>query len=149
MKKLCLAVMAALSLSACAPMLSGLATMAGAPPAPVVVADKTKLDEKAGLAVETMYTALTTAGALAYRTKLVAPSVDAAVQRDDFCALVYAKLYEPTDRGGTLASLECQLRRARDLTRQAYDAANADAYDKAAREAVAIGRTMLALTKGN
>ena len=128
MKKTIFAALAALSLTACAPMLTGLATLAGAPSSPAAVV---------------------TAGALAYRTGAVKPSVDAAVQRDDFCKLVYAKVYEPTDRGGSLAALECQLRRARDMTRDAYDAGNATSYDRAAREAVALGREMLALVKGN
>ena len=149
MKKTIFAALASLSLTACAPMLTGLAPLAGAPSSPAAVADKTVLDEKAGIAVETMYAAVVTAGALAYRTGAVKPSVDAAVQRDDFCKLVYAKVYEPTDRGGSLAALECQLRRARDMTRDAYDAGNATSYDRAAREAVALGREMLALVKGN
>lgn len=149
MKKTILAVLACFALTACAPLLTGLATMAGAPAAPVVVADKTVLDEKAGIAVETMYASLARAGALAFRTGLVKPSSDPAVQRDDFCARVLAKTYEPTDRGSTVMAVECRLRQARDMTRRAYDAGNATAYDTAAREAIALGREFLALTRGD
>lgn len=145
MKRL-IALFAALSLAACSPILTGLATMAGAPSA---VADKTVLDEKAGLAVETMYAAVARAGALAFRTGLVKPSDNPAVQSDGFCALVRARAFEPTDRGSEVMALECKLRAARDLTRQAYDAGNATSYDQAAREAVALGRELLALIKGN
>lgn len=148
MRSLLIAI-AALALSACAPVLSGLATMAGAPSSPAAIADKTTLDEKAGIAVETMYTAVVKAGSLAFRTGIVQPSSNPAVQQDNFCALVKAKVFEPTDTGSELAALECRLRAARDLTRDAYDAGNAATYDRAAREAVALGREMLAMLKGS
>jgi hypothetical protein len=148
MKKLIVA-LCALALTACTPVLAGLATMAGAPASPAAIADKTVLDEKAGIAVETMYAAVARAGALAFRAGLIKPSVDPEVQRDDVCALVAAKSYEPTDRGGELVALECKLRAARDLTRRAYDTGNAATYDVAARDAIALGREMLAHMKGN
>lgn len=149
MKRTILTVLACIALTACAPLLSGLASMAGAPAAPVAVADKTVLDEKAGIAVETMYAAVARAGALAFRTGIVKPSSDPAVQRDDFCARVLAKTYEPTDRGSMVMALECRLRQARDMTRRAYDAGNATSYDSAAREAITLGRELLALIRGD
>jgi hypothetical protein len=75
MKKLIVA-LCALALTACTPVLAGLATMAGAPASPAAIADKTVLDEKAGIAVETMYAAVARAGALAFRAGLIKPSVD-------------------------------------------------------------------------
>ena len=94
------------------------------------------LDEKAGIAVETMYTALAKAGALAFRVGIVKPSADPAIQREDFCTLVESGQFLPTDKGGQVSALECRLREARDATRLAYAAGNATDYDTAAREAV-------------
>lgn len=143
-----LLVAAALTLTACGPMLSMLTT-AGIPTTPAAVADKTVLDEKVGIAVETMYAATARAGALAFRSGLIDPSIDPAVQRDDFCPKVLAGLYEPTDRGSSVMSAECKMRAARDATRRAYDAGNAQSYDVAGREAVALSREILALIRGN
>jgi hypothetical protein len=144
MKKLLIAAVA-FALSACGTV----GTLpAGLPTSPAAVADKTVLDEKAGIAVETMYTAVTRAGALAFRSGLVKPSTNAAVQRDDFCPRVLARLFEPTDRGSAVMAVECKLRVARDATRRAYDAGNASGYDVAAREAIALGRELLALIRG-
>jgi hypothetical protein len=114
---------------------------------PGQVANQTQLDEKAGIAVETMYTALTRAGALAFRTGLVTPSTNPAVQQNNFCDLVYAGTFQPTDRGSQVSALECKLRKARDATRAAYNAANATSYDTAAREAISLGNQLLALLK--
>lgn len=152
MKKLFLAPLLALSLGGCMDMLgaaAGALMSGGSAPTPQAVADRTVLDEKAGIAVETLYSALARAGALAFRTGVIEPSANPAVQSDGFCALVRAGEFEPTDRGSHLMALECRLRRARDLTRQAYDAGNAASYDQAAREAVALGREMLALIRGD
>ena len=121
----------------------------GGIPAPVAGANQTKLDEKAGIAVETMYTATVKAGALAFRSGLIQPSTNPTVRRDDFCALVVSKQFAPTDTGSRINALECQLRAARDLTRSAYDAGNGDSYDTAAREAIRIARELLALFGSN
>lgn len=145
MHKGLIALMLAAALSAC-----GLTPpLGGIPATPGEVADQTVLDEKAGIAVETMYSAVARAGALAFRSRLVQPSTNPAVQSDSFCAQVIAGTFEPTDRGSAIMALECKLRRARDLTRQAYDAGNATSYDRAARDAVAIGRELLALIRGD
>lgn len=148
MKKLAF-VFAVLSLSACAPVLTGLATLAGAPASPSAVANKVVLDEKAGIAVETMYTAVVKAGALSFRAGLIAPSANPLVRQAGFCTLVVQGTFQPTDLGSRVNALECKLRRARDLTRSSYDALNADGYDKAARDAVSIGKEILALLGGN
>lgn len=148
MKRLML-IFAALSLSACAPLLSGLLSMGGVPASPAAVADKTVLDEKAGIAVETMYAATARAGALAFRTGVVTPSTNPAVQLDSFCPLVLANAFEPTDQGSAVMALECKLRSARDRTRDAYKALNATSYDQAAREAISIARELLALIRGS
>lgn len=145
MKKLLLIPLVML-LNACA-LLPAL--MGGVPAAPKVIAEQTVLDEKFGIAVETMYTATARAGALAFRAGIVEPSSDPAVQRDDFCPKVLAKLYEPTDRGSSVMAVECKFRAARDATRRAYDAGNASSYDTAGREAVALSREFLALIRGN
>jgi hypothetical protein len=145
-RRLMLPLFAALALSGCAGMLPALIGAAGSP---AKVADKTVLDEKTGLAVETLYSAAARAGALAFRAHVVEPSSNPAVQSDSFCALVNAKAFEPTDSGSAVMAIECKLRSARDAARRAYDAGNATTYDQATREAVALGREMLALIRGN
>lgn len=135
-------------LAACGGPLSTAAHVAGVPP-PVELSNKTKLDEKAGIAVETMYTAIVKAGALAFRTGLVPVSTNPVVRHPDFCPRVLTRTFMPTDRGSELAALECKLRKARDLTRDAYDASNGDSYDTAAREAVRLGKEILALIGSN
>lgn len=129
--------------------LCGCAALGGLPASPGTVADGTTLDERAGLAVETMYAATARAGALAFRTGIVTPSRDAAVQRDDFCELVAAGAYEASDRGGEIMAVECRLRAARDATRDAYDAGNATSYAAAATRAVGLAREILALIRGD
>lgn len=118
-------------------------------PTPGQIADRVKLDEKAGIAVETMYTALVTAGALAFRSGVVKPSTNPSVQTPGFCGLVLAGQFTPTDRGSQVSAIECRLRDARDKTRTAYDAANADGYDTAARLATTLGKELLALLRSN
>ena len=146
MKKLLFAMVLTL-VAACSPINTA-ANLGGLPPASEV-ADSVKLDEKAGIAVETMYTAVVKAGALAYRAKVVPISTNPLVHADGFCALVWQGGFQPTDLGSRVNSLECQLRRARDLTRSAYDAGNADSYDRMAREAVRLGKEILALLGSN
>lgn len=146
MKRLIALACLSLSLSGCA-LLPAL--MGGVPTSPAAVANQTVLDEKVGIAVESMYTATARAGALAFRAGLVEPSSNPAVQSDDFCPKVLARLFEPTDRGSSVMAVECKLRAARDATRRAYDAGNAQGYDVAAREAVALSREFLALIRGN
>ena len=146
MKKLFLIPLLALA-AACSPIDTA-ASVGGLPP-PVEVADQSKLDEKVGLAVETLYTATAKAGALAFRAGLVAPSANPLVHQEGFCRLVWQGQFTITDLGSRVNSLECQLRRARDLTRAAYDAANQESYDRSAREAIRIGKELLALIGGN
>ena len=141
MKKIFLTCFVGLGLVACNP--------SGTLPPPGEVANQTVLDEKAGIAVETMYTAVARAGALAFRAGLIQPSTNPAVQAEGFCTTVLSGEFRFTDRGSQVAALECELRHARDLTRAAYDAGNSDSYDTAAREAVRIGRQLLTLIGGN
>lgn len=147
MKRLFLPLLAACTLlSGC----GGLgALVAGLPASPAAVSNTTTLDEKGALAVETLYTAATRAGALAFRTGLVKPSTNPAVQSDGFCPLVLAGSFTSTDRGSAVAALECKLRSARDKARQAYDAANATTYDQATRAAIALANELLALIHGD
>lgn len=116
---------------------------------PPVIANHIVLDEKAGIAVETMYTALVTAGALAFRAGVIAPSTNPDVKRASFCTLVLAGQFVPTDKGSQVSALECKLRDARDKTRIAYDALNGQAYDTYARLATTLGKELLVLLKGN
>lgn len=146
MRKLFFALFAPLVLASCAPMLAALGGVAASPAA---VADKTTVDERGGLAVETLYAAAAQAGALAFRAGVVQPSADAAVQRDEFCQLVAARLYDPTDRGGQLMAVECKLRAARDAARRAYDAGNSSGYALALTEASGYARELLALIRGD
>lgn len=146
MKKLFLIPLLAL-IAACGPL--DTAAGIGGLPNPGQLADKTKLDEKAGIAVEALYTAVVKAGTLGFKSGLVPVSTNPAVQRDDFCVVVVAHKFTPTDIGSRITALECQLRLARDLTRSAYDGGNGDSYDTAAREAVRIGKEILALLGSN
>lgn len=140
---------AAISLSACGPMLSAIGGLASVPESPSAIAENTVLDEKFAIAVESMYTATARAGALAFRTGIVTPSSDPAVQGDDFCPKVLARIYEPTDRGSSVMAAECKLRKARDTTRAAYAAGNAATYNEAGREAVSLSRELIALIRDN
>lgn len=146
MKLKVLTLFAALSLSGCA----SVPALIGAPSSPAAVADTTVLDEKASIAVETLYTAVTRAGALAFRAGIVKPSSNPSVQRDDFCPRIIDGDFDllVSDRGSHVMALECQLRAARDKTRAAYDAGNAVTYELAARQAIGLGRETLALIRG-
>lgn len=119
------------------------------PTSPSDIANTVKLDEKAGIAVETMYTAVVKAGTLAFRAGVVKPSTNPLVKSAGFCGLVLANQFTVTDTGSRLSSLECKLRAARDKTRKAYDTVNALSYDTAAREAVALGNEIISLIQGN
>lgn len=141
MKRLLIACLA-LSLGACAPLLSGLASMAGAPASPAAVANQTTLDEKGAIAAEVLYTTFARAGALAFRTNVIAPSSNPAVQSDGFCPSVLRREFTPTDRGSEVMALECKLRAARDAARAAYDAGNALNYQ------VAFGLALAAYNEG-
>jgi hypothetical protein len=134
--------------AACQPLTTA-AHLGGLPPSPHSVANQTPLDEKAGIAVETLYTAVVKAGTLAFRTGFIQVSTNPAVKRSDFCVVVLAGHFTPTDTGSKVTALECRLRQARDLTRSAYDAGNSDSYDTAAREAIRIGKEILALLRSN
>ena len=138
MKRLILAILPlALGASAC--------TATAGLPGPAAISDRTKLDERIGQGVETIYTAAARAGALAFRAGIVKPSSDPAVQTGDFCPRVMAGTYSPTDRGSKVMTLECRLRAVRDGTRAAYDAANAATYEEGLTRATALGKELLAL----
>ena len=149
MKKLLITALAALSLAGCTLADLAVGALGATAPPPVQIANQTTADERAGLLVETLYTAAARAGALAFRLRTPAPSTNPAVQRDDFCQLVTSRQFEPTDNGSRLAALECRLRAERDRARRAYDAGNSDNYDAAVREVDALARELLALTRGN
>jgi hypothetical protein len=142
MKKLLLIPLLAL-VAACSP-LDTAAGVGGLPP-PGEVANTVKLDEKAGIAVETMYTATVKAGALAFRSGLISPSANPEVHAPGFCAKVAAGTFIVTDTGSRVNALECKLRAARDLTRASYDALNGESYDAAAREAIRSAKELLSL----
>lgn len=152
MKKLLIA-LAALSLSGCA-ALPGLLLGAGAStanvalPPPAAVANNIVMDEKIGTSVEVLYQAATNLGTLAFRNRVITPSTNPAVQRDDFCPRIMAGELEPTDTGMTVSALECRLRFARDATRSAYRAGNAADYHRFAAEAISLGREFNALIRG-
>lgn len=133
--------------AACSP-LDTAASVGGLPP-PGQVANTVVLDEKAGIAVETMYTATVKAGALAFRSGLIQPSANPEVHAPGFCAKVATNSVLLSDTGARVNALECKLRAARDLTRAAYDAGNGDSYDTAAREAIRIAKELLGLLGSN
>lgn len=147
MKKLLLVPLVALSLGGCGPMLGALLNTAAPPPQ--AVANRTVLDEQGALTVEALYTAAARAGALAFRTGIIQPSSNPAVQQDNFCQLVMARVFTPTDRGSSVAALECKLRAARDAVRHAYDAGNAADYATAMVEARAASNQILAFIHGD
>lgn len=144
MRKIFLVLIAG-SLSGCAllPALTGMSSL----PRPQAVADRTSLDEAGALSVETLYAATARVGALAFRSGLITPSTNPAIQLDNFCEVVNAGAFEPTDRGSQVSALECKLRAFRDATRAAYRAGNSADYATAIRNAVAAGRELLALIR--
>lgn len=143
-----LAAVLAASLSACAAIPALLGSAVGSiAPAPVTVANQTTLDEKGAIALETLYTTFARTGALAFRTGIVTPSPNPAVQRDDFCPRVLRHEIEPTDRGMEVMALECRLRAARDAGRAAYDAGNAASYQQAFSLGLAAFNEGMALTR--
>jgi hypothetical protein len=119
MRKLILAVVAlfALPLAACDTLLSTAAPVAGVPSSPVVVADKTVLDEKVGIAVETAYKAWRVAVEL---------GIDAGFVKGAFATKLAA-----IDNRAYTATLAVQA---------AYKAGNSAGYIAAAREANAAIR---------
>lgn len=122
MKRLALIIAAALALPACA-------TLTAAPPsiptAPAVVANRTVLDEKAGIAVETAYKAWRVAIELATDAGMITGAKATRVAEIDTRAY-----------GATLA------------VQAAYRAGNAAGYIAAAREANAAIRLGLDVVKG-
>lgn len=92
-------------------------------PAPNSIANRTVLDEKVGLAVETAYTGAARALALAIR----------AGQIRDVAAV---------------EEIRAKARAAVLATRAAYDAGNASSYDSAARQALALIGQINRLTGG-
>lgn len=123
MKRMILAVCAALALSGCA-ALGNLA--GGLPPSPAAAADQTTLDEQALLAVELAYKAARTAAELA---------VDAGVLKGEAATRV--------------AVLDNQAFLAVTLARSAYKTGNAQSYKDALGEAQKAVAALLALTGRN
>lgn len=119
MKHLLLLACLSLSLSGCGPMLS---MMAGIPPAPAAVADRSVIDEQAALSVE-----------LAYQAAALALSTAA-----DFGALT-------GERATRAAAIDRAAYRAVLATRAAYDAGNATSYGAAAASARTQIAALLAL----
>lgn len=107
-----LIIAAALALSACAPLaaLGGVASL----PVPSKLADRTKLDEQAALAVELAYKTARTLAELAVDAGAVKPGTPLARR---------------------IAVADVQAYAAVVAVRSAYDAGNADAYDAAATQA--------------
>lgn len=127
----------ALCLSGCAPLLGMLTAglPASVPASPAAVADKTTLDEKGALGLETAYSAAARLATVAFKVGIVAPSKDADVKRANFCQLVLAGLAVVTDRGGQVAALDCKAYSALQKVRAAYDAGNATSYAAAFEQA--------------
>lgn len=144
MKRL-LIIAAALCLPSCAALGPLAGMMMGSP---AQVANTTTLDEKAAIAIESAYTAAATAGKVAFKAGLIAPSTDADVQRPAFCKLVLAELATVTDTGGRIAALDCRAYEAVQKTRRAYDAGNSSSYSAAGSEAVTLLRELVNLIKG-
>ena len=142
MRKLLLAASAAIALSGCS-LLGNLAA------GPRPIAQATSADEALALSVETIYTAAARLGAAAFRSGLITPSTNPAVQLDSFCGIVIAGAFTPTDRGSEVAALECKLRSFRDATRAAYRAGNSTDYLTAGRNAIAAARELMALLSPN
>ena len=129
MKRIPLTLLAALALTACAPTVSGVvsagagaADVAGVP-APVTVADKTTLDERAMLAIELAYKAARIA---------VETGVDAGLIRGATAT--------------SFAALDNQAFLALATVRSAYRTGNASSYRTALSEAQAAIAGLLTLT---
>jgi hypothetical protein len=126
----------ALSLAGCTEALSLVGGLAGGMAGgPATVADRTTLDERAALGIETGYQVAAQLALVAFQTGFVAPSQDADVQRDNFCEMVVAGLAVVTDRGGQIAALDCRAHHAVTMMRRAYDAGNAASFAVAFAEA--------------
>lgn len=123
MKRAILVAMASLSMVACTTVPTH---VVGVPTSPVVVADKTILDEKVGIAVETAYKAFRLAVELA---------VDSGVLKGDKAAKIAA--IDNRAYAFTLA------------TQRAYNAGNSASYISASTEALAAIKDGIAAMKGN
>lgn len=97
------------------------------PPSPSSIADKTTLDEKVAITVETGATAAAELATLA----------------------VKAGVIKGTTNLERLRSANAELRRAVAATRAAYNAGNATSYTDAANQATAAIAAITALAKGN
>lgn len=119
MKKL-FTLLAALSLSGCA----ALPALMGVPVSPAAVADRTVLDERIAISVETAYSAAAEAATVAIRANLVS-----------------------ADQARRIADLDNQAYAAVQATRRAYDAGNATSYSQAAGQALPLVRQLVALVR--
>lgn len=111
---------ASLSLASCNTTGAG-----GIPGSPSEVADRTTLDEKVGIAAETIYTGANRAAALAIRTGLV--SNTATITR--------------------IGQLDLEAKSHLQKVRDAYAAGNATSYDVAFRDLNKTANELLALAK--
>lgn len=120
-------------------------------PTPSNAANSTTADERAGLAVETAYSATAEFATLAFRSGLIAPTQSAEARAPDFCGRVLAGRVNAAalDRGGRILAADCRAYRAVLVARAAYDAGNASDYRTAAAEAQRAVVDFLALVKGN
>ena len=118
MKRLLIASLA-LALSACA-LNTGLSQI----PAPATVANKTTLDEKAGLAITVAYNAANRLGLLAIRTGIAKGATGEKIKALDAAAFGWVQ-----------------------IARTAYLAGNAASFTAAEREAKALIAEITALTK--
>ena len=116
MKRLVFATFATLALAGCGPM-----QLADIPASPSEAADRTVLDEKAGIAIETAYTAAAEAARLAIIAEVVTPA-----------------------QAERIAVLDRQAYAIVQQTRAAYDAGNAASYEAAAAQALPILRELVA-----
>lgn len=122
MRKTIFALCTALALSAC-----GVASMlTGIPTSPSAVADRTKVDEQAGITVTLAYTAASKAAALAIRTGLVTSA--ATIKR--------------------IGELDTKAYAAVVAVHDAYKAANAASYGAAIAKANAVIGELVALAGG-
>lgn len=124
MKKLLLIGLGALSLAACTTTTGGTG-LGGIPASPAAVANKTVLDEKAGIAADTGYYAANRLAALAIRTGIVTDK--ATIKR--------------------IGEIDTLAKAAVQKVRDAYDAGNATSYDAALREADRLTKSLIALAK--
>ncbi len=148
-KTILLASLVALSLSGCAPLLSGLLSAGGAP-APRQAAERTTLDERFALGAETLYATAAEAGRLAFRLRVIQPTQSPAALEPQFCQNVVANRIDTgtLDTGGKVMALDCRAYAAVLTIRAAYEAGNATSYQQAYDRGMVVFNDMLRLIQG-